>query len=64
MVQAVVHVPGGARPGGCHPFYDIDEDAVGAYLDSASRAESLRAHLDSWEERDYAVSAAASGGVA
>ena len=64
MVQAVVHAPGGARPGGCHPFYDIDEDAVGAYLDSASGAESLRAHLDSWEERDHAGSVAASRGVA
>lgn len=64
MVQAVVHAPGGARPGGCHPFYDIEEDAVGAYLDSASRADSLRAHLDSWEERDYEGSAAASGSAA
>ena len=64
MVQAVVHAPGGARPGGCHPFYDIDEDTVGAYLDSASGAESLRAHLDAWEERDHAGSAAASGSVA
>lgn len=63
MVQAVVHAPGGARPGGCHPFYDIDEDAVGAYLDSAAGAESLRAHLDSWEERDHAGSVAASRGV-
>ena len=64
MVQAVVHAPGGARPGGCHPFYDIDEDAVGAYLDSAISAGSLRSHLDSWEERDHAGSAAVSGGVA
>ena len=64
MVQAVVHAPGGARPGGCHPFYDIDEDAVGAYLDSASRVESLRAHLDSWEERDHAGGAWVSGSVA
>ena len=63
MVQAVVHAPGGARPGGCHPFYDIDEEAVGAYLDSASSAESLQTHLDSWEERDHAGSAAASGSV-
>ena len=61
MVQSVVHVPGGARPGGCHPFYDIDEEAVGAYLDSAGCVESLRAHLDSWKERDHMGSMAASG---
>lgn len=64
MVEAVVHAPGGARPGGCHPFYDIDEDAVGAYLDAASRAESLRAHLESWEARDHAGSAAVPGDAA
>ncbi len=64
MVQAVVHAPGGARPGGCHPFYDIDEGAVGKYLDSASEAQSLRVHLDSWEVRDHAGSTAASGSVA
>ena len=64
MVRAVVHAPGGARPGGCHPFYDIDEDALGAYVDAAARAESPRAHLDFWEARDRGQAAAASGGAA
>lgn len=59
MVKAVVHAPGGARPGGCHPFYDIDEDALGAYVESASRAESPRAHLDSWEAADRGEGATA-----
>ena len=65
MVQAVAFTHRGERgPGGCHPFYDIDEDAVGAYLDSAASAESLRAHLDSWEVSDHAGSVPASGSVA
>ncbi len=57
MVCAVAHVPGGARPGGCHPFYDIDEEAVGAYIEAA-RGESLAAHLEAWASHDRAESLA------
>ncbi len=63
MTRAVVRAPGGARPGGCHPFYDIDEDALGAYVDAVSRGEFPRAHLNSWKARDHAENAVC-GGVA
>lgn len=53
MVKAVVLAPGGAAPGSCFPLYDVDEDAVAAYLRAAGDAESLRAYLAEWEARDH-----------
>ena len=55
LVGAVVHAPGGAWPGSCHPLYDYDAAAVAAYLDAAREPERLRAYLDETAARDRAV---------
>ena len=44
-VAAVVEVPGGARPGDCAGWYDVDESGVRRYLDAAPTPESLAAYL-------------------
>jgi len=46
LVAAVVHVPGGARPTSCHPYYGIDEAGVRAYLAAADRPDALRTYLE------------------
>lgn len=48
MVEAVAIVPGGAWPGSMHPLYEIDYQAVEAYLRDAEK--SLEAHLDAAPE--------------
>ncbi len=57
MVDAVVHLPGGAAPASCYPLYDTDEGAVAAFLEASTSTdaspESLRDHLRDWEERDH-----------
>ena len=45
LVRAVVHAPGGAWPGSCHPLYDYDPAAVQPYLDAAGEPELLAAYL-------------------
>ena len=52
LVSAVVHAPGGAWPGSCHPLYDYDAEAVNAYLEAAGDAERLRAYLAETAARD------------
>ncbi len=53
MVDAVVHLPGGAAPASCYPLYDTDEEAVAAFLGAAASPESLRDHLREWEVSDH-----------
>ena len=53
MVDAVVHLPGGAAPASCYPLYDTDEEAVAAFLGAADSPESLRDHLREWEVSDH-----------
>lgn len=52
MVRAVAHAPRGAAPGSCHPFYDLDESALGAYMEAAGKGGDLAAHLAAWEAQD------------
>jgi glutaconate CoA-transferase subunit A len=54
FVHAVVHAPGGAWPGSCHPLYDYDAEAVVSYLAAAAHPERLRAHLEETAGRDHA----------
>jgi glutaconate CoA-transferase subunit A len=46
-VAAVVEIPGGARPGGCHGCYDIDEAEVRRYLAGSGTPAGLAAYLAS-----------------
>lgn len=46
FVHAVVHAPGGAWPGSCHPEYEVDYTAVEAYLAVARDPIGLRDHLE------------------
>jgi glutaconate CoA-transferase subunit A len=59
LVEAVVHVPGGAWPTSCYPDYDIDEPAMRAYLSRSQSLESLRRYLDETVSRDRAAAEAA-----
>lgn len=52
LVSAVVHTPGGAWPGSCHPLYDYDAEAVTAYLKAAANPARLRTYLDATAMRD------------
>lgn len=52
MVRAVAHAPRGAAPGSCHPFYELDETALGDYVKAARAGGDLSAHLAGWEARD------------
>lgn len=45
-VAAVVHVPHGAYPTGCAPFYKADEAELQAYTAAAKAEETFRAWLD------------------
>jgi glutaconate CoA-transferase subunit A len=44
-VAAVVEAPGGARPGDCAGFYDIDEPGLRRYLEASGSAEGLAEYL-------------------
>jgi len=46
FVEAVVHVPGGAMPTSCYPDYDLQEDAMQAYLDMSATPEGLERYLE------------------
>jgi glutaconate CoA-transferase subunit A len=52
LVRAVVEAPGGAWPGSCHPLYDYDAEAVGAYLTAAGDLGRLRDYLAITAARD------------
>ncbi|HEY8367706.1 MAG TPA: CoA transferase [Thermodesulfobacteriota bacterium] len=45
-VAAVVHAPGGAWPGSCHGFYDVDAAALDEWLRAAREPARLAAHLE------------------
>ena len=45
LTRAVVHTPRGAWPGSCYPYFDVDREAVRAYLAGAGDAEALARHL-------------------
>jgi glutaconate CoA-transferase subunit A len=45
LVAAVAHVPNGAWPAACFPEYDVDHEAVRAYLAAVREPDGLRAHL-------------------
>lgn len=45
-VTAVVHVPFGAYPTGCAPYYKSDEAELKAYTEAARAEESFRTWLD------------------
>lgn len=57
LVSGVVLAPGGAWPGGCHPLYEYDADAVLAYL-RLDDAISLCRYLDETAARDRGERAA------
>jgi glutaconate CoA-transferase subunit A len=44
-VEAVVALPGGARPGGCAGWYEPDAEGIRRYLEAARTPEGLRAYL-------------------
>jgi glutaconate CoA-transferase subunit A len=44
-VEAVVELPGGARPGDCPGFYDVDVPGVRSYLEAARTPAGLAAYL-------------------
>jgi glutaconate CoA-transferase subunit A len=46
-VEAVVEVPGGARPGDCPRCYEVDEAGLRAYLRAVEAPETLSAYLAS-----------------
>ena len=46
FVDAVVHVPGGARPLAMPGYYDRDDDAVSDYASAARSPEGFAAYLD------------------
>lgn len=54
FVEAVVHLPRGAHPTSCHPFYGVDESAVWHYLDLAGTPEGLARYLDETAPADHA----------
>lgn len=45
LVVAVVEAKGGAWPGSCHPYYEIDSQAVWEYLDASSDPGKLHQYL-------------------
>lgn len=45
FVEAVVHLPGGARPTSCYPRYGVDHAAVWAYLAASKTPEGLAGYL-------------------
>jgi glutaconate CoA-transferase subunit A len=45
FVTAVIVLPGGARPCGCSPDYDVDESGIEAYLQAAGSEDDLRRYL-------------------
>lgn len=55
-VAAVVLAPQGAAPGSCHPYYDVDEAAVRAYLEASATPEGLRRYLQQADRELQAVS--------
>jgi glutaconate CoA-transferase subunit A len=52
LVSAVVHAPGGAWPGSCHPLYDYDAAGVSEYLDIVGDPSRLREYLAATALRD------------
>jgi glutaconate CoA-transferase subunit A len=52
LVTAVVHAPGGAWPGSCHPCYGYEPDAVRDYLRRSADAGELARYLDETSARD------------
>jgi len=55
MVDAVVHVPGGARPGSCYPLYEVDEEGMRHYIELSRTPEGLRRYLEETAPADRAV---------
>ena len=55
MVSAYTVVPNGAWPGSCWPHYEVDYDAIDAYLEPGE--DSLGAHLDAAPEAKETVRA-------
>jgi glutaconate CoA-transferase subunit A len=56
-VAAVVEAPRGAWPGACWPAYDIDHEAVRAYVDAARTPEGVARMLAETEAADHAAGA-------
>jgi glutaconate CoA-transferase subunit A len=46
LVTAVVPAPGGARPCGCLPAYDVDDDGMRRYIELSRTPAGLRAYLE------------------
>lgn len=51
LVSAVVLAPGGATPGSCPSYYDIDKDSIKAFKKITSH-EELNSYLNSYERKD------------
>ena len=56
FVEAVVHLPGGARPTSCYPLYGVDEAAVWRYLELSRTPDGLACYLAETAALDHAAS--------
>src|SRR4051794_7426895 len=54
FVEAVVHLPRGAHPTSCTPYYETDESAVWRYLELSRTPEGLAQYLDETRAIDHA----------
>lgn len=61
LVTAVVHAPGGARPAGCLPHYDIDDAGMRRYLEMSVTADGLQQYLAETAAADRGGVAAGTG---
>lgn len=45
LVRGVVHIPEGAKPCSCYPYYGVDKEGVRKYLELSSKANGLKEYL-------------------
>ena len=53
LVEAVVHLPRGASPASCHPYYSVDEPAMWRYLECSRSRAGLDAYLAETAAADH-----------
>lgn len=51
LVRAVVHIPGGGKPGTCAGMYDLDNTSLDKFKELKT-GEELKGYLDSFESKD------------
>lgn len=45
LVRGIVHVPGGAGPCSCYPYYEVDKEGVKRYLEYCSKGVGIKEYL-------------------